>query len=468
MGLRDYQQDIVEKARLALTRHKRVLIQAPTGAGKTVLASFIMSSVAERGQRGFFICHRRELIDQTSGTFTRFGIPHSFIAAGYPHDPTRLVQICSVDTLKNRLGKVIRPELCIWDEAHHLAAAGWARVHDRYSDAFHVGLSATPERLDGQGLRPWFDTLVLGPTVHELIESGQLAKYRLWSMPPPEMSGVRTQFGEYAKADVVKAIQRSHVMGDAVTHWQKHAAGRMTIGFAASVDQSVQMAQRFTEAGISSAHLDGYMPKDDRKTLLRALALGHISVIWNVDLFSEGFDIAANSGVDAAVGAVIDLAPTKSLGRWLQRCGRALRPQDEAVILDHAGNALRHGLPCAPRDWSLDSKPRAKRLPGENDGPSVKICKKCYFTYNPAIHDRCPSCGYREPDKFSRVQIDGELEEMKRTEAKTKRQEQGRAETMADLINLGYQRGYKNPRAWAYHVMKARRGRHGHSRDRNY
>ena len=143
MPLRDYQQAIIDKARRALTRHKRVLIQAPTGAGKTVLASFIMQSVAERGQRGFFICHRRELIDQTSGTFAKFGIPHSFIAAGYSHDPTRLVRYAA-SIRSEPLGKVTRPDLCIWDEAHHLAAGGWARVHDCYSDAFHVGLSATP------------------------------------------------------------------------------------------------------------------------------------------------------------------------------------------------------------------------------------------------------------------------------------------------------------------------------------
>lgn len=461
MPLRDYQQAIIDKARRALTRHKRVLIQAPTGAGKTVLASFIMQSVAERGQRGFFICHRRELIDQTSGTFAKFGIPHSFIAAGYSHDPTRLVQICSVDTLKNRLGKVTRPDLCIWDEAHHLAAGGWARVHDCYSDAFHVGLSATPERLDGQGLRPWFDTMVLGPTVYDLIESGQLAKYRLWSMPPPDMSQARTRFGEYAKADVAAAIQDSQVMGDAVTHWKKHAFGRKTIGFAVSVEQSEQMVQRFVGAGISAVHLDGSTPTSERKEKLRDFALGHIDVVWNVNLFSEGFDVSANSGIDATVGAVIDMSPTKSLGRWLQRCGRALRPQDEAVILDHAGNALRHGLPCSPRDWSLDSKPRVKRSGDAVAGPSVTICKKCYFAYSPTMYDRCPCCGHREPDGFFRPPIDGELEELKRTDARIKRKEQSNARTMEELIRIGVQRGYKSPRGWAHHIMKARGNRGG-------
>lgn len=481
--LRDYQEVLIGEARGALSKHKRVLIQAPTGAGKTVLASFIMKNVAQRRQRGFFICHRRELIDQTSATFTKFGVEHSFIASGYPHDATQLVQICSIDTLKNRVKPghqfphhtLMSPNLIIWDEAHHMAAGGWARVHERFSDIYHVGLSATPERLDGKGLRPWFDLMVQGPTVRQLIDTGQLAPYSVWSQPLVDVSRARLKFGEYARPDIERAIQESTILGDSVTHWLKHAKGRKTIAFAPSVSASIRMVNEFENAGISSAHLDGATNRYERRTVLERFALGEIDVLWNVNLFGEGFDVAANSGHDVVVEAVIDLAPTKSLGRWLQRCGRALRPQERAVILDHAGNALRHGLPCDARDWSLDSKARSKR---NEDGPSIRVCQSCYFAFNPSVDDTCPNCGWspRETSEFAERSgpgyVDGELAELKPgakiAKPSSKKTEQGKARTLDELIHLGKMRGYHRPRAWAEKIMAARQRKHGFSRKSYY
>ena len=140
------------------------------------MATYMLARVAERDTRAFFICHRRELVDQTAKAFDTAGLQYSYIASGYPYDSRALVHICSVDTLKNRLDKVPPPGFVVWDEAHHLAAAGWARVHQRYSSAYHVGLSATPARLDGRGLDDRFDFLVPGPPVRWLIDQGHLAQ----------------------------------------------------------------------------------------------------------------------------------------------------------------------------------------------------------------------------------------------------------------------------------------------------
>ena len=126
--LRDYQSDIIERARLSMRRNRRVLLQAPTGAGKTALASYMAGETSERGQQVWFICHRAELVLQTSLTFRKFGIDHGFIAAGYPMNLRAGVQICSIDTLKNRLLQLPPPKLAIVDECHHCGAAGWARV----------------------------------------------------------------------------------------------------------------------------------------------------------------------------------------------------------------------------------------------------------------------------------------------------------------------------------------------------
>lgn len=176
--LRDYQDDVICRTRSAMRSSRRVLIQAPTGAGKTALASFMTDETQARGRLVYFVCHRAELMAQTSLTFRKFGIAHSFIAAGLTYNPRLNVQICSIDTLKNRTHIVPEPSLCIWDECHHIVAAGWAAVMNGWQRAYHIGLSATPVRTDGKGLDDLFDDLVLGPAVAWLIEHGHLSPYQ--------------------------------------------------------------------------------------------------------------------------------------------------------------------------------------------------------------------------------------------------------------------------------------------------
>ena len=240
--LRGYQHDLIESTREAMRRHKRVLIQGPTGMGKTVIAGKMGHSLIEKRKRAFFICHRRELIDQTSKTFDSFGIPHGFTAAGRPMSPEYQIYIASIDTLKNRLGKIKDPDMLFWDEAHHVAAGGWAKVQKHYSSAWHVGLSATPQRLDGKGLGDFFDHLVPGPSVRWLIENGFLAEYKLFSVPGVDLSGVRTQMGEFARGAAAAAMDKPSITGDIIQHWQRHARERLTIGFAVSRKHSEQLA----------------------------------------------------------------------------------------------------------------------------------------------------------------------------------------------------------------------------------
>lgn len=456
LSLRDYQQDYIERIRAALGRYRSVLAQAPTGAGKTVLASYMLQGIANSGKRGFFICHRRELIDQTARTFNRIGLPHSFIANGYGYDQGQKVQICSIDTLKNRAHKIPPPDFCIWDECHHLGAAGWSKVRGLYSKSYHIGLSATPVRLDGRGLDDCFDALVHGPSVSWLIDNGYLAEYRLFSVPGVDLSGVHTRMGDYAKQEAEQAMSKSSITGDIVSHWRKHAENKLTIGFAVSVRHSLYIVDSFLRSGVQAAHLDGKTPKEERRKILQELARGNIKVVFNVGLFGEGFDVSANSGMDAAIGCVIDAAPTKSLGAWLQRCGRALRPQDDkAIILDHAGNAMRHGLPCDEREWTLEGRKKGER---ENEPTSsVRQCERCFFVFKTG--NICPDCGHANKLKERKVkQVSGDLVELqKRTARKQERTKQGAAKTYNDLVELGIQRGYKKPHAWARHVYNSRR-----------
>ena len=455
-----FQNEVMDETREALRSHKSVLIQSPTGSGKTQIASKMLETVSKRDKLGFFICHRRELVDQTADTFERNGIHYGFIAATYPKNYYQKIQICSIDTLKNRVENLkLDPSFIIWDEAHHLGAAGWARVKAAYPNAYHVGLSATPKRLDGTGLDSQFDYLVQGKQVHWLIEQGYLAEYKLFSVPGVDLTGVHTKMGDYVKGESEKAMDKPKITGDIIDHWRRIAAGRRTIGFAVTVRHSKRLAALFNQAGIPAAHLDGETAKVERREKLRDLATGRLQVVFNVGLFGEGYDIASNSGVDGTViECVIDAAPTQSLGAYLQRCGRALRKQPgHSIILDHAGNAMRHGLPCDERYWSLDGRVRSERSDSDTE-PTVSViqCQSCYYVYqnSPA----CPNCGHvNEGRKIKEVA--GELEEidpatMRRQHNMEMRKQQSDAQTIEDLRKLAEDRGI-NP-AWADKVAAAR------------
>lgn len=447
--LREYQEACVANVRAQLRHHRNVLLQAPTGAGKTAMATHMLSNVAAKKKRGFFICHRRELIDQTSSTFEKAGLKHAFIANGYPTNFYAPIQICSIDTLKNRIDIVPAPDVCIWDEAHHLGAAGWTRVHEFYDRAFHIGLSATPQRLDGKGLDDRFDVLVPGPPVRWLIEQGFLADYKLYSVPGVNLDGVHTRMGDFVKSESEAAMDRPTITGNIINHWRKMAHDKLTIGFAVSIKHSEHIVAQFRASGIMACHLDGNTPKDERRNVLRAFARGDIRVIFNVGLFGEGFDIAANSGMDVTVGCVIDAAPTQALGAWLQRCGRALRPQKgHAVILDHAGN-LRHGLPCEERTWTLQGREKKGRGSGE-EGITIKQCPECFYVHKPG--PLCPECGHVYDVVGREIQeVDGELVEIDPGEFHRSR---AQAKTIDELRALAENRGYNSK--YADHVMRAR------------
>lgn len=435
-----------------MRQHRNVLLQAPTGAGKTAMASVMLGNAAAKQKRGFFICHRRELVDQTAKTFDKVGIKYGYIAAGYPMNLYQPVQICSIDTLKNRLDKIPEPDLCLWDEAHHVGAAGWSMVHGHYEDSYHVGLSATPSRLDGKGLGDNFDILIPGPSVAGLIDDGYLAKYKLYSIPGVDMSDVHTRMGEFVNSEAAAAMDKPTITGNIIDHWAKYAKGKKTIGFAVSVAHSQHICEQFKANSIKAVHLDGKTPKEERRKILQEFARGVYDVVFNVGLFAEGFDIAANSGLDVTVQCVIDAAPTQALGAWLQRCGRALRPQDEhAIILDHAGNALRHGLPCQERTWSLEGREKKSRFDDESgESVPIKQCPKCYACHSPA--PQCPECGHVYVVQARKIKEQaGELQEIDPALfRKQARQEQGRAQTVGDLVAMGYSEGR------AEHIIRAR------------
>jgi len=432
-----------------------VLAQLPTGGGKTVIAAKMTGNAAAKGLRAWFICHRDFLLQQTSRTFDRVGIPHGFIAAGYEFNHHHQVQICSIDTLKRRLDRLTPPHLFEWDEAHHIAAAGWTKVFQWAGPRpRHIGFSATPLRLDGKGLDDKFGDIVVGPSSLELIEQGFLSDYKAFAPSTPDLTGIHTRAGDYARDEIDGLMDDGQIIGDMVRHYRRYADGLRCIYFCVSIKHSEHVAATFNASGIPAMHLDGDSPTELRIKAAKAFGRGALRVLSNVDLFGEGYDLAAQANMDVSVEAVALARPTKSLGLHLQQIGRALRPgKPHAIILDHAGNLMRHGLPDQEREWSLKGIDKNKK----GGGPMVRQCPECF-----AVHEAhkmvCPYCGhvYEKSETGGRKveEIEGELKEVDKVALRRSRQnEERQCRTVEDLVALAKRRGYRNPEKWAAFIF---------------
>lgn len=370
--LRPYQVEFVDKIRDSFRRHRRVLAVAPTGSGKTVCFAFVTSGAVAKGNRVMIVAHRVEIVDQISSALSAMGVRHGRIQTGHSitDDP---VQVAMVVTLGKRLDKIKKPRLLVIDECHHSAAGSWAKVSEEWSDAKILGVTATPIRLDGRPLGRHFDDLVVGPTVAGLINDRFLAPYT-YLAPPQEidLSAIKIRNGDYAVDELADAMNTATITGDAIEHGRRYLNGAPAIVFCVTIGHADAVARQFRDAGFRAASVDGTMDKITRKDRITAIGDGRLKILTSCALISEGTDIPA------VAGAIL-LRPTQSLGLHLQQVGRCLRPKPDgsgAVILDHVGNVLRHGLPDAPRNWSLTKKQRAVT-------PGLLTCKVCYRVFMP-------------------------------------------------------------------------------------
>lgn len=360
LALRPYQERAIASLRGAYAKGARsVCFQLPTGGGKTVIFSHVVRGAVTRGHPVLILAHRQEIAEQIDEALTALDVPHGIIAAGRKPREGR-VQVASVMTLAKRLAAYRpAPGLIVIDEAHHALAATWQRILGAFPQAKVLGVTATPQRLDGRGLGEVFDRLVCGPSTAELMRQDFLSPSVVYAPKQgPDLEGVRIVGGDYEKGELSRRMAASGLVGDAVEHYRKLADHKPAIAFCCSIEHSKAVAQRFRSAGYRAEHVDGDTPKELRRERIAALARGEIDVLTNCSLFGEGVDVPA-------LGAVILLRPTASLALHLQMVGRALRPapgKERAIILDHAGNSFCHGLPDDPHEWSLKSR---KRRPGK-------------------------------------------------------------------------------------------------------
>lgn len=384
--LRPYQSAGIDALRAHVNAGRRhVLFTLPTGGGKTLTAAELMRMSLSFGNRVLFVVHLRELVDQTVKALARCGLTHVGVIRGDDArvDASAPVQVASIQTLARR----DRPaaDVVILDEAHRsLADTYAANIWGAYPDAVVIGLTATPCRGDGRPLAERYDALVVGGTYSQLIADGFVSEPIVYA-PKVEIdtSSLRRVAGDWDAEQVEEMM--TGIAGDIVPTWQEHAGDRQTIVFASGVRHSLDIVRRFTEAGVTAEHLDGETPGDERAAILERLKNGETRVVSNCAVLTEGFDAPA-------IRCAIIARPTLSLVLHMQTAGRALRPGPvQPVIIDHAGNVGRHGMPHEDRTWSIDGP--AKRAAVKNP---YRTCKKC-FAYYMASAKACSHCGHVPP-----------------------------------------------------------------------
>lgn len=480
MGLRDYQQKAWDDAWTAFKSGRRApVIVLPTGTGKGTLIASIAISVASKGKRVIITAPREEIAKDLIDRIAKMGGQVGGVAPWAPNEPDKLIQVAMAPTLANRWQDIEAPDLVIVDECHHSPANGYLSFLHGWSSAARLGFTATPCRLDGQGLGLVFDSLVLGPPPKWFVDNGYLTDFDYFAPFEPDLKDVRSRNGDYEIGALEEALERSKVFGNAVKEFQKLAPPNGTgVVFCCSKRHAELVAQAFNDAGIPAEILLGEDQGEVRKGKLARLAAGITRIICAVDVISEGFDLPS-------IDVVILLRPTHSLSLFLQQVGRVLRtifgegfdldtvkgrlaaiaagPKPRAVIIDCAGNYHRHGHPLDERTWSLDGDdPEARKQTHTEDGValSTRRCDECLQVYQtPAT--LCPYCGTDHgPDPRVPAAVAAELRRVERQE-REKEEAQAKAAVTRERFYQGMvkqmkRNGAKKAKYAAFHRLHGR------------
>lgn len=468
LPLRPYQTAAEERLLATYRFGKRAPIyMLPTGGGKTVLFADIARRAAARGNRVLILVHRDTLMDQASDKLNDLGLMHAICAPGYHASARDNVMVGSVQTVVRRLSELGEFQLIIIDECHHSRARSWATILAAQPRARLLGVTATPARLDGQGLGVhcggFFDALIEGPSMAKLIAQGYLAPLKVFAPRLPtdaDNARLHKRAGEITAESSAAIMDRPVIHGDVISHYRKYADGERGIAFCSTVEHATHAAEAFCAAGIPAEHIDGTMKRDERRAVLARFAGGETIVLTSCELISEGFDCP-----EAVVA--IKLRHTASLVVDRQQSGRVCRwaPNKTAIILDHVGNYLRHGRPDEPVEWSLDGE--VKR-PRENEaGGGSWRCPECLRVCS-VRELKCPECGCERPHEKRKPprQVAGELVQVAAPWEKIgisyeqyaatviERERKLQAADRKYFSRIARDRGYKD--GWIFYRVKAR------------
>lgn len=457
-SLRNYQVELIlDIKKSMLAGHRKIMVQSPPRSGKTVCMAYIAKNATDKQKTVLFFSHRKEINEQVFETFERAGVDMG------------LVYIGTVGSIVRKLGKLPVPTLVLVDEAHHIKASQYQQILKYYHQAVQLFFTGTPIRLDGSGFDDMADDLVVGKSILWLQEHGNISEFDYYSINLLDQAKLRKRQGEYTNQSIDDSFDFKQQHGDYLSHYERLAKGKQAIVYCHSVEYAERVSKRFFEAGYQSAVVSGKTPKVERERAMRAFRDGEVTIMVNVNLFTEGIDLP---GVDVC----IMLRPTASLSLYLQFAMRALNPREgkRAILIDHVGNHIRHGLPNDDRYWTLEGVDQTKSASKEKE-EAPKTCENCFATFyrDKIVDGKCPYCG--EPLKIIKdieqeatnetltlinqgmefVSIRGEMIEVTREEAlvykRVKRygKKYERCESLAELKAFRIIHGYAP--GWLWH-----------------
>lgn len=397
MKLRPYQEQAIAELELRFKKHHRVVGVAPTGSGKTVIGAAFATSRANG--RVLWIAHRIELVRQAYHQLLLAGVPETdlgMLSGGIELNPSAKVLVATVGMFYRR--QVPNVGLIVVDEAHHVAATGYTEILYVHKGAKVLGLTATPWRLDGEALGDVFEDLAVMERPTKLIVDGYIAEAIVYGIPEDTSIQLQKQVDgrgkDYSTKKTADVMNRQARLEELVSEWFRLAGGRATIVYACSLAHAEEIVQSFRNANVTAEMVDWSTPADEREDILGTpmrpgrLASGETKVVVNLGIMTEGIDCPPVKCIQLA-------RPTKSLTLYRQMCGRGSRPTPDGarpIILDHAGNAWRFGLPDAEQEWSLEGRAKA------HGTAPVKRCDACGCICAAGCK-KCPQCEEEFPSE---------------------------------------------------------------------
>jgi len=441
MKLRDYQALALERLRLSLRAGKRrPVLMAPTGAGKTQIAIALIKAALAKGSKVIFTVDRLQLIDQTAKVFLESGLEFGVIQPDYFQDYSKPLQLASVQTLTRR-SSLPEVDLLINDECHVVYSRLSGMMQACWKNVPVVGLSATPFT---KGLGSIYDDLVVAETTAGLIRQGYLSDFVAWGPPGPDLSGVKTQAGDYNQKELGERVNKTKIVGDVVSTWLKRGENRQTLCFAVNVAHSQAIVSEFLGNGVPAEHIDAYTSTEEREEVIARFEAGQTKILSNCGITTKGFD---SPNTDCLILA----RPTKSLSLHIQMLGRVLRVGDnrsEAIILDHGGNIARLGFPTDPLpEYLCNGKRSENKNTQEAKEKLPSACEKCHHLSTKFV---CPKCGHVPTKDHG---IEATEDQLKRVE-KYSQSEKDRWFGM--LLGHSRSKGYDD--GWASHKYKEKFG----------
>ena len=399
----EYQQNIRDKMDDYFNHGgQRLLIQAPTGSGKSIVMCDWINSVRNEGKPIYFVTHSKNLLRQFSEHLTEIGMPHGLVAPGAPTLRYK-VQVISAQSLMTRAHLLDEPYAVLFEEAHHSTSATFKKILDLWPNCKLAGMTATPERPDGTPLADIYDEMILSPSVRWFIDEGYLSDYEYFVPSELDTSGIHRVMGDFNKKELEERIkQNTGRIGSLVENYRKYADGKVGIAFGTSIADSEEIADRFNNAGYDMKSLHSKMT-EDLYDILNDCKAGKQKLVSCCSIIGEGTDV---KGLEV----MLDARPTQSIVIEMQHWGRVLRTKyapgydlstkegrlaaieaggkKKAIILDFSSNYTRHGLPDDEREWSLE--PKKKKV---KEKSTLKRCPNCQRPI-PVISSVCPHCGY--------------------------------------------------------------------------